>query len=346
MGTPREWLTDALSGKVPERTPYSIYSWMINPASDRERDGWRRVIDLGLLLCRHVTVVRHVEHDVRETVVEEKKGADVFTIRTKECPAGSIRMVRRNGWHHEDWIKTPDDYKVRRWMIEHTELVPDYAEFDTGDAEVGVNGLAIVTGSRTPAMSINIDWAGTQQFCMDLALEVPELFELYAAQKKLFIEETRLIANGPGRFVKWFENLTVSMLGPERYGELLCSVYDEAVPILEAAGKRVMVHYDGALKCIADRIAAAPFHMIESLTEPPEGDMRYDECRAAWPDKVFWANINVDLYSKPAATLARSVIEKRERAGKRGFAFEISEDLPSNWEESIPVVLKALEELK
>ena len=72
-------------------------------------------------------------------------------------------------------------------------------------------------------MSINVDWAGTQQFCLDVAMEVPELFDLYEARKKLILEEFRLIAEGPGRFVKIWENLTISMLGPKRYEELLLS---------------------------------------------------------------------------------------------------------------------------
>jgi hypothetical protein len=85
--------------------------------------------------------------------------------------------------------------------------------------------------------------------------------------------------------------------------------------------------------------------MIESLTEAPEGNTIHAECREAWPDKVFWANINVDLYSQPAEVLAQAVIDKRNRAGKKGFVFGISEDMPANYADSIPVVLKTLEEM-
>ena len=231
------------------------------------------------------------------------------------------------------------------WIAENTEPIADYQAFEKAEQLVGDHGVAIVVGARTPGMSINVDWAGTERFCMDVALEVPELFELYEARKKFFVKETELIAKGPGRFVKWFENLTISMLGPKWYRRLLVPVYDECVPVMKAGGKKVMVHYDGALSVIADDIAAAPFDIIESLTEPPEGDMDYDQCRKAWPDKAFWANINVDLYYGPAERLAQAVIDKRQRAGKKGLVFEISEDMPTNWKESIPVVLKTLEEL-
>jgi len=155
------------------------------------------------------------------------------------------------------------------------------------EEQAGDTGITVVFGGRTPAMSILVDYAGMERFALDVASEVEELFALYEAEKKLFLEWNRLIAAGPGRFVKWNENLTIDMIGPKRYANLLMPVYNEAVPVLEAAGKRVMVHYDGTLKAVAGQIADAPFHIIQSLTEPPEGDMMLDECRAAWPDKPF-----------------------------------------------------------
>jgi hypothetical protein len=340
--TSHERLTTVLDGHTPDRTPLSIYSWMMGDW--KTNDDWMRLIDSGLGVCHHCGTVGRIEHGVEDSYEEKVDGDTTYGIARKKTPVGTLRKVNRNGWHHEDWIKTPGDYKIRQWIVENTELTTNYSAVAEAEALVGDQGIAIVTGSRTPAMAINIDWAGTEQFCMDVAMEVPELFDLFEAEKKAFLEETRLIAAGPGRFVKWFENLTISMLGHRRYGELLVSVYDEAVPILEAAGKRVMVHYDGQLGVIADQIASAPFHMIESLTEPPEGDMMYDQCRAAWPDKVFWANINLELYARPADELRAAVISKRQRAGKQALAFEISEDLPSNWLDVIPVVLDAVEE--
>ncbi|HPG69986.1 MAG TPA: uroporphyrinogen decarboxylase family protein [Candidatus Hydrogenedentes bacterium] len=332
-------MTMALEGGAPTRMPLSLYSWMMD---DRNSARWRRLLDAGLGMTHHCCTVRHVEHGVVNSEEDRVEGNHHYHRYRKETPVGSIQRVTLDGWHHEDWLKEPKDYKVRQWIVEHTELVAEYEAFARADAEVGEFGVPVVTGSRTPAMSINVDWAGTQQFCVDVALEVPELFDLYETEKRLFLEETRLIAAGPGRFVKWFENLTIDMIGPDRYRDLLVNVYEEAVPILDAAGKRVMVHYDGGLRVIADDIARAPFHIVESLTEPPEGDMLYDEARAAWPDKVLWGNINVGWYYRPEAELRAAIAAMCARAGRRGFAFEISEDLPRNWEQSIPIMLDAL----
>jgi hypothetical protein len=346
----REKIITALNGGEPDITPLTFYSWMVTmDKKEKEHllfeDQWQQLYDMGLGICHHVRVIQEIQHGVENSVKISKVGSDVIETHIKQTPVGTIQQSSRNGWHHEYWIKTPDDYKVMAWIMNNTELVPCYEEFHRGAELVGDNGLAVILASRTPAMSINVDWAGTEQFCMDLALEVPELMELYEARKKLFIKETELIAKGPGRFIKWLENLTISMMGPKKYAELLVPMYDECAPIYEAADKRVMVHYDGALNVIKNDITKASFHIIESLTEAPEGDMTYTECREAWPDKVFWANINVELYSKPPEVLAQAVIDKRNRAGKKGFAFEISEDMPANYADSIPVVLKTLKEM-
>jgi hypothetical protein len=370
MPTPRELLTAAMNGGTPERTPLSFYNWMAYRESPRllrllneglpaekprtfyqrlledpSKADWARLLDQGLGVCMHCNPYRWIEHGVEDVMEEKVEDDHHYRILKKITPVGTIQRVTLNGWHYEDWIKTPQDYQTRQWIAENMELVPAYEQYARADEFIGDYGIPVVTGSRAPAMSINIDWVGTEQFCLDIGLEVPELFDLYEAQKKRFMEEVRLIAAGPGRFVKWFENLTIRMIGSKRYRDLLVSVYNEAIPLLAAAGKRVMVHYDGELRVIADQIAATPMHIIESLTEPPEGDMMYDECRAAWPDKAFWGNINLEHYYLPPDKLAEEVVAKRERAGKRGFAFEISEDVPKNFAESFPVVLRTLEEL-
>ena len=338
---------------MPERTPLSIYEWFFeDPRYPIE--AWKPLFERGLGISNEAVTVRRIEHGVANTAKTWVEPGRRCVLLRKETPVGALQQLTAYplgpaagilGWAMEEWIKSPQDYRIYQWIVEHTELSPQVEQYEIAAARVGEQGVTIVEGSRTPAMSICVDWAGTQRFCLDLADEMDELFSLYEAMVKLFLEETRLIAAGPGRFVRWLENLTISTLGPRRYEQLLLPVYQSAVPILEAAGKKVMVHYDGELSAIRDQVARAPFHLIESLTEPPEGDLTYAECRAAWPEKGFWGNINLGLYALPPEQLATAVAAKRQRAGKRGLAFEISEDVPVNWRSAVPVVLDALEAL-
>jgi hypothetical protein len=55
--------------------------------------------------------------------------------------------------------------------------------------------------------------------------------------------------------------------------------------------------------------------------------------------------VAVGLYSLPPGKLREAVLAKSARGGKKGVAFEISEDLPVNWQETIPIVLKTLNEI-
>jgi len=119
-------------------------------------------------------------------------GGDTYKIFTKETPIGKIQRVLQNNWYHECWIKSSKDYKVMQWIIEHTEVLPDYDRFYIKQEEVGEYGITCVCQAdhpRSPLMLINVDWSGTEQFCLDMELEVPELFELYEATQKLFLKE-------------------------------------------------------------------------------------------------------------------------------------------------------------
>jgi hypothetical protein len=350
--TPRENLTTALQGGAPEQTPLSVLDWLL--ADHRySSEEWRLLLDQGLCLAVQCQTVRLVEHGVETTVGHRVEGDRRYTIRRKETPAGTVQCVTVNSvrrprlmaWTQEHWVKRPTDYRILAWIAENTEVLPQYEAFARAEERAGDQGVIVVLGGRSPALTIQIDYAGGERFALDLARRVDELFELHEAERKLFLEVNRAIAAGPGGFVTWCEQLTIDMLGPGRYAELLMPVYAQAAPVHESAGKRVLVQYDGKLRAAADLIARAPFHIVEMVTEPPEGDMTLDECRAAWPDKVLWANINVGLYGLPPAELGEAIIAMRQRAGKRGLALAIAEDIPENWRDSVPVVLQTLQEL-
>jgi hypothetical protein len=53
-------------------------------------------------------------------------------------------------------------------------------------------------------------------------------------------------------------------------------------------------------------------------------------------------NINLGVYSLPPDKLKEAVEGKVERLQGHNFAFEISEELPNNWRQSIPLVLEAI----
>jgi hypothetical protein len=128
---------------------------------------------------------------------------------------------------------------------------------------------------------------------------------------------------------------------------LLLPVYEECFPILQQAGKIVGTHYDGQMAYCKELVAKAPMDLIESLT-PPEGDLTLAEARAAWPDKLFCSNINVACYELPPEAHKAEGLHRVEETAVDGckLAFEVSEQYPDNWKDSLPVVLEVLEQTR
>jgi len=104
----------------------------------------------------------------------------------------------------------------------------------------------------------------------------------------------------------------------------------------------LLVHYDGQLKAIADDVAELDIDGIDSFTEAPEGDMTTAEARGIWPDKFLWQNINLGWYDMSPQQLQRNIERIIEEAEYLRHCLMISEEVPGNWQQSVPCVLDVI----
>ncbi len=119
-------------------------------------------------------------------------------------------------------------------------------------------------------------------------------------------------------------------------------LYHRIFDILAPAGKRLVVHYDGKLRIIADQIAPLDFDGIDSFTQPPEGDMSVAEARACWPDKFLWVQPNLGWYALPEDVFLARVTRAAREAGPRRYCLMISEEIPPDWQRTVPAILRTL----
>jgi hypothetical protein len=266
---------------------------------------------------------------------------------TLRCGRRELWQTWQDGWHHDYLLKEREDYRVMTEMVKQTVVEPRYESYIQEANALEAWGIPLVNFGRTPLQTMLVDYAGLENFAFHLTDFEEEVAELYAALLDVFRRRVEIVAEGPGRFVAVLENFTSESLGPVKYAQYLMPVYEECFPAMQASGKVVGCHYDGRTASCAELIGRAPFDLIESLTEPNEGDLTLDACRALWPDKLFWCNIQVSDYQLPASTLKARIQELARRGSVRGkrLAFEVSEHLPVNWRESMPVVLEALAEM-
>lgn len=345
MITNRKNLIDVFEGRRSEFIPFSIYSWR-DMCDD---PAWQDLIKQGLCRVMRIPVIKEIPSSNIETIYQEEiingKPVRRTTLRT---PLGELNQVLIKNHEQEYYLKTPHDYKIMKYIIENTKLELDPEQFLESEKMLGDTGLTLIYGIRSPMQTLVVDYAGLENFSYSLADAFPELFELVDVLLEQLIEYCKIVAKGPGRYFQLRENLTSVQWGPERFSKYHMPVYEKIIPILHSGGKKVYTHYDGKLSCLSKLIAKTEIDGIDSLTAPPEGNMTLKEARAAFPGKVLWVNINISHYSLPPKKLKEMITEFVYQASEdgRNLAFEISEDTPENWQESIPVVLDTLKNLK
>ncbi len=334
------------SGEKPDRIPYTIYH---NEWKHFAKDpAWEPMYKNGLgvvyhLSCFEEAVNGEVEY---ERLVYDEGGRDFERI-TAKTPIGEIYTINAEGWCQKHWLETSEDYRVMTYIVEHTDVIPSYDKFISTQKEILPYGIALSYIGRTPIQVILVDFVGLENFSYHLFDFEDEIQELYEALLKKFRKVINIAAEGPGRYISVLENFTAETMGPARFEKFHIPIYNELFPILQGAGKIVGTHYDGKLSSCRQLIANSQIDLIESLTEPPEGDMTLAECRSIWKDKLFWSNINVTLYGLPGDILQDTIQRLVRDAAPDGrrLAFEVSEHIPENWRISMPTVLKIINEI-
>ena len=341
----RDQLEAFWSGDRPDRIPYTIYYWEWRHTADDPR--WQKLFDMGLAVTWNIPTAQYRHDGVEYRTEQRQEQGKTLERRIIETPVGSICETFSDGWRRKFLLETAQDYAVMTHLVRHTEVVPDYDTFLATERDIAPHGVALVDMWRTPMQTILVDYVGLENLAYHLVDLEAEVLELYDSLLDRFRRVAEIVAEGPGRCVSVLENFTAETLGPRRYQQFLLPVYETFFPMLQDAGKIVSVHYDGKLASCQEAVARAPVNVIESLTPPPEGDLTLAEARAAWPHLLFWSNINVSCYHLPPDELKAVVRERVAQAAQDGrrLAFEVSEHSPTNWADSMPVVLDALREI-
>ena len=65
-------------------------------------------------------------------------------------------------------IERPEDYEVVEYIIEHTEVIPTYEEYERYDAEIGEDGLPMVNSGDCPMNQILREYLGFEWGYLEL----------------------------------------------------------------------------------------------------------------------------------------------------------------------------------
>lgn len=341
--TIRQRFETALAGEPVRRPVYAVYDWFV----EHRAIDWERLFALGLGQINHANVIRHEHPDFELVETTSKQGDHVRRDVRLTTDEGELHEWYLGEWRQEHFIKRQEDYRVMLRALDGVQVISDDSAFLASEARVGDAGITVgqiagLGNGRTPPMVVQIDWAGLERFSLDLATEEPALMELLERMRDIKLEEIRAAAQSSATQIKLWENLSIDTLGPTLYRRHLVPLYREIIEILDAANKRLLVHYDGQLRVIVEDIAALDIDGIDSFTEAPEGDMTVAEARAAWPGKFLWLHPNLGWYEQGEQYLREQVRRACRDAGPSRYCLMISEEVPPDWERTVPAVLEEL----
>jgi len=336
----RQEIEIALAGGAPEHVPFTFYDRLFPPGFDPAP-----LQAKGMAFCTRWMVYRKVTPNVKVREIKESDGA----LRTiYETPLGTLTSLYRPAalamTPVEHPIKSRDDYRVARFIVEDARYEPDYDAFLPVRAKVGDIGKVICETCYEPLLDVEITWLGQERFCYDLADNCDALFELEAALAENHKKMYEVVAASPADYVLYGGNVVPEMLGPDRVRDCVAPRWNAFADRLHERGKKIGVHLDANNGLILDVVRASQLDFVEAFTPPPDCNLSVAEARAAWPEKRLWINFPSSLHIQSEDAIREATLEIIRQAGDRkGFLMGVTEDIPrEHIARSVTVILDTL----
>jgi hypothetical protein len=233
----------------------------------------------------------------------------VYEDEFREPGTGQWKLLRswkgNQAWTTERMIKGPEDYKVVKYMVEHTEYVADYFPIEQAMDWLGEEGVVLDGLPHSPMQMLMIHWVGSEEgrFFYHLA-DYPELVEdLYQAVSRSREPLYEIAAKSPAPIALCGDNIDGVLVNPNLFRQYFMPEYEKQARVLHEHGKLMAVHMDGRVGVLKELIAKTPIDIIEALHPIPMGDLPIREALSLWKDKVIWLGFPGSVYElKPPPT--------------------------------------------
>jgi len=294
------------------------------------------------------------------SVVEEGDRSDPFTVRrTYSTPVGSISLLEKRApgtgqwhaqrgwkditpWQVERAIKTPEDYKVLKYMIENTEYVADYFPIEQAQEWLGGDGIVLdsLYGAlcdflpHSPMQTLMIDWIGSEGGrCFIHQAKYGDLVEdLYQTFSKSYEAMYEIAARSPADIVWCPDNIDGVLVNPRLFEKYFVPEYEKMAEVLHSHGKLLAVHMDGRIDVLKNLIANTPIDIVEALHPPLLGDLPLGEALSLWKDKAIWMGFPGTIYELGTQEVSEFTLNLLKEAvpGERLAIAMSTENLVSN----------------
>jgi hypothetical protein len=253
-----------------------------------------------------VPFYRLVHHDV-EVTTEIESGLTTTqyhtpygTLTCRDRMSKELKDAAGTGARIEYPFKSPKDYDALRFLVEHTEVVENFDAYGEFVDAIGSDGLATPYSGHLPAHQLMIFHMGYQTFYYELHDRPDRVKALIQALTEQQRHILNLAADCPAQAIEVGGNYDEQMTPPHIFDTFFAPFYREARKILSRGDKILVVHGDGEMKTLLEKLMTCGVQVIEALTPKPMTSIDVAATRRLWGDQVaMWGGIIPGMHNLP-----------------------------------------------
>lgn len=350
MQTSRELMLATMRGQPVSRiawAPFLTYWWDNNTnkaAEQKGEAGFKTSVGCDVLMRGHYDrPTRREYRDMYTFKTSYGKTSVKETIDGRfkyvkyDTPVGELMATYTYSPNGDTWfltghpIKKTNDFSILRYIIQDTILEPD----DTYLQELQKLPNALLVPLVTPLGKTGFQsmiefWVGTEELAYAFC-EIPD--EIEDTLKTMYtlssIGAKISAASKADVFLSWEDSSTTN-ISPQWYAEYILPEINNWCDILHEKGKMYMQHACGHLRALAPLIASSKIDALESISDPPTGNISILEMSQLLPDRITLIGglEPTFLINAPDEALIEKVHEELDALHKRRFILANADSCP------------------
>jgi hypothetical protein len=329
--TPRERFLTAISGGMPDRVPFVIWSNKL-PSGDLGRQILARDACVVVKYPAYAVELHGIEIE-RQQLQGQSGREQICTVY--HTPAGDLETVTEDRpgttWNLRRPFSREEDYAPLEAIIRARKCKPGSEQFIKADRRFGDQSVARPTTLHPPLHQVMYELMGVETFSVEWLERRPRVERLLDVLEEDYRRQIAAVAASPASYCCIAGNISPQIVSPQRFLAYYMPQIERACATLHAAGKLTALHLDADNRLLAPLVAQTSVDFIESFTPPPDCDMTVTEARRTWPNKALLVNFpsSVHLQGKSQVQATTEALLREAAPGDR-FALGVLEDVPSN----------------
>ena len=234
-------------------------------------------------LQQHGMELTKSEHDGLTTTIYRTPFGD---LTCRDRIVAELKEAAGTGARIEYPFKTESDFDALQYLVEHTAVVENFEAYQRFVDSIGVDGLALPFSGHLAAHQLMLNFMGYQTFYCEMADHPSQMEKVIAALTAQQRQILALAARCPAAAIEAGGNYDESMTPPPIFDRLFAPFYREARATLDAAGKILVVHGDGEMKILRERLVTCGVQVVEALTPQPMTSIDVRDTRRIFADRV------------------------------------------------------------